>query len=173
LVLQKANNIGMRYVFEKNYEACILLNPDTVSDYKMVENLLRTYFLKSKKAKIGLIQPLLLLHDQPDLINSSGNPIHFLGFGYAGNYLKNKNIIQSDAEVLSATGGAALITKDFFLATGGFDQSFFMYCEDQNMCWQGLVFGYINITFLIKPLFITNIDLIEIRKKYFMLKEIG
>lgn len=138
----EANNVGMRHVFKQAYEVCILLNPDTVADHNMIKNLLRVYVSKKEKEKIGFIQPLLLLHDQPNLINSSGNPIHFLGFGYAGNYLKNKQIIKADARVLSATGGAALVTKNFFLDTGGFDRSFFMYCEDQSMSWQGLIFGY-------------------------------
>lgn len=138
-----ANNIGMRFAFKKGFEACVLINPDTKSDKNMILNLVNTYFSKKNKGdKIGLIQPLLLLYDKPDLINSSGNPIHFLGFGYAGNYLRSKDIVKSDKELLSATGGAALITKNFFYETGGFDETFFMYCEDQNMCWQGLLFGY-------------------------------
>lgn len=138
----KANNIGMKNVFDKNFDVCILLNPDTKSDRKMVENLIATYLSKKEKNKVGLVQPLLLLYDKSNLINSSGNPIHFLGFGYAGNYLKNKNIVNNDKEVLSVTGGATLITKNFFYDIGGFDESFFMYCEDQNMCWQGLLQGY-------------------------------
>lgn len=139
----KANNQGMTYAFAHGYNLCLLLNPDTVSAKDAVLQLLQTYREGLKvTTKIGLVQPLLLLYDQKDRINSSGNPLHFLGYGYAGNITKPKSIVKSDRRLTSVTGGATLVTKKFFQDTGGFDESFFMYCEDQSMCWQGLLKGY-------------------------------
>lgn len=136
-----ANNIAMRKIFRTGYDLCFLTNPDTKSDKDLIKNLIKTYRKKSLVGKIGVVQPLILLYDNKELINSYGNPIHFLGFGYAGGYMQNKKVVNTDKRIISAAG-ASLITKDFFEDTGGFDETFFMYCEDQNMCWRGLLLGY-------------------------------
>lgn len=139
----RANNIGMKKVFSLGYIFCVLLNPDTKSDPNFLSALRSTYLIEIKKGnKVGMVQPLLLLYDKPQLINSCGNPLHYLGYGYAGGYQENMKMITNDKEILSVTGGAVLLTKNFFEDVDGFDESFFMYCEDQNMSWQGILLGY-------------------------------
>lgn len=138
----KSNNLGMDYGFDSGADLCFILNPDTIAEPTMLEELVNTYIVKSQEYNIGLIQPLLLLNNNRNRINSAGNPIHYLGYGYAGSYYLPRSMIKHDREILSATGGALLITKNFYLSLGGFDENFFMYCEDQNMCWKGYLLGY-------------------------------
>ena len=137
-----ANNIAMKTLFGEGYDICILLNSDIKADKKYIENLIKTYEIKKNKNKVGLIQPLIMLYDSPNLINSSGIAVHYLGFGYAGDYFKKNTTVTSDKEIFAAAGGASLFTKNFFEDTGGFDESFFMYCEDQNISWRGFILGY-------------------------------
>jgi GT2 family glycosyltransferase len=138
----RAANQGMKYVFKKNYDFTLVLNSDLIADGKMVKELLSTYRHFSPNLNIGMIQPVLLIQGT-DLINSSGNPIHYLGFGYAGNYKKKlKSLPNIDKVVSSVPGGAMMITKKFYKEVGFFDESFFMYCEDQDLSWRGLLRGY-------------------------------
>jgi len=143
LGFSKANNIGLRTAFKNKSDFCLLLNPDTVSEKTMIEELVSTY-LRAKRThyKIGLIQPVILLFQPKKTINTIGNTIHFLGYGYCRDYLKRYQPIKNDKKIVSVSGAAMLISKEFYDAVGELDEDFFMYNEDQDLSWRGLIKGY-------------------------------
>jgi GT2 family glycosyltransferase len=135
------NNRLIKKAFGDKADFCLILNADTKVDKNLLMNLMKSYKEKSKKNKVGLIQPTVMLYDQPKKINTIGNIIHYLGFGYCGNYLTTK-ISKKDKEIISVSGTAMLISRDYYKDVGLLDEDFFMYNEDQNYSWRGLMLGY-------------------------------
>ena len=136
------NNELIKKAFLAGADFCLLLNPDTKSSETLISDLVDTYCVESKSDNnVGLIQPLVMLYDNPDKINSAGNVIHYLGFGYCGEYMSDK-IPKRDKEIISVSGTAMLISKKYYEDIGLFDENFFMYNEDQDYSWRGLIMGY-------------------------------
>lgn len=138
------NNRLMKMAFEKRAEFSLVLNADTKSDKHLISNLVDTYQNQSKHNKVGLVQPVVMLYDKPNKINSIGNVIHYLGFGYCGGYMSEK-IPKTDKDIISVSGTAMLISKKYYQDVGLFDEDFFMYNEDQDYSWRGLMVDYKHI----------------------------
>lgn len=139
----KGNNDGMAIAFAEGASFCLLLNDDTEAEPDMVENVYNSYVQAKKTGKrVGLVQPTILLFDKRDKINSIGNAIHYLGFGYCKDFLKDRSEIDADREIASTSGAAVLVPKEYFETIGGLDEHFFMYNEDQNYAWRGMLQGY-------------------------------
>lgn len=135
------NNKLLKLAFDNNADFCIALNADTKIDKNLIPSLIDSYKEKSKNNKVGLIQPAVMLYSQPNKINTIGNIIHYLGFGHCGGYLRTE-LPKEDKEIISVSGAAMLIPKDYYEKVGLFDEDFFMYNEDQNYSWRGLMLGY-------------------------------
>jgi len=135
------NNRLIKKAFKFGADFCLVLNADTKVDKNLISTLVDSYKENSKKNKVGLTQPVVMLYGQPNKINTIGNVIHYLGFGYCGNYL-TKKIPNKDKEITSVSGTAMLISSDYYKNVGLFDKDFFMYNEDQNYSWRGLMLGY-------------------------------
>lgn len=140
-----AVNKGMRKVFRDGFRFCILLNPDVILHKDALRELLISYKTASKEKNIGLIQPVLLLQKKRHLINGIGNAIQYLGFGYCRDYLRRYRYMKKDKEIVFASGAVMLIAKDFYTKLGLLDDSFFLYCDDQDYSWRGLVAGYAHL----------------------------
>ncbi len=137
------NNVGMLDCFNRGVQLVLLLNADTVADPDLLHQLVQSYHSKRSKT-LGLIQPVLLLESDHSLVNTIGNAIHYCGFGYCKDYLRKFTSInlKDDREIQSASGAALLVSKQYFEAVGSLDEDFFMYNEDQNYSWRGLLLGF-------------------------------
>lgn len=135
------NNILLKKAFKRGADFCLVLNADVRVDRKLISNLIQSYKEKNTKNKVGLIQPRIMMYDSPKQINSTGNEIHYMGFGYCGNYLSTK-IPYKDKKIWSVSGTAMLISREYYQEVGVLDEEFFMYNEDQNYSWRGLMKGY-------------------------------
>jgi GT2 family glycosyltransferase len=88
---------------------------------------------------VGLTTASLRLYDDPEVINSAGNPVHFLGLSWAGGLGEPASTYRSGPDVPSGTGAATVLRADRFAALGGFCEPMFAYCEDTDLslrCWQ-------------------------------------
>jgi GT2 family glycosyltransferase len=136
------NNRMLKMAFNKGAYFCMILNADIKVEKDLLTSVMATYERKKKLGtKVGLIQPVIMLFKKPELINTAGNIAHYLGFGYCGSYLSNK-IPDKDSEIVSVSGTAMFVSKKYYEEVGLFDEDFFMYNEDQNYSWRGLMRGY-------------------------------
>jgi GT2 family glycosyltransferase len=92
---------------------------------------------------IGLTTGSLRLYDDPDTLNSAGNPVHYLGLSWAGGLgvaaSEYEHGRSGPEDVASGTGAATVARADRFAALGGFCEPMFAYCEDTDLslrCWQ-------------------------------------
>ncbi len=88
---------------------------------------------------VGLASGSLRLYDQPEVMNSAGNPVHFSGLSWAGGLGEPATAHATAADVASATGAALVVRADRFGALGGFCEPMFAYCEDAELSlrtWQ-------------------------------------
>jgi GT2 family glycosyltransferase len=90
-------------------------------------------------AGVGLTTSSLRLYDDPDTLNSAGNPVHFTGLSWAGELGRPASDFPRLRDVTSASGAATVCRADRFAALGGFCEPMFAYCEDTELslrCWQ-------------------------------------
>jgi GT2 family glycosyltransferase len=88
---------------------------------------------------VGLATGSVRLADDPDHLNSSGNPFHFLGFSWCGGF--GDPVPSPGAaprEVTGASGTALAARRALLEDLGGFAEDYFAYHEDLEMslrCW--------------------------------------
>jgi len=94
----------------------------------------------------GSIQSLLVLMQDVNVINSTGNAIHFAGFGYCDGYLRP--VAESPADVRPigyASGAGVLYRAEALKRVGLFDETLFAYHEDLDLGWRLTLAGYDNL----------------------------
>ena len=131
----KGNNIGIK---SANGDYIILLNMDTVVNRDWLKELIK---IAETENNIGICQSKILLFDDRSRINTTGNIIHYLGFGYCGECGK-KDYQMDVREITYASGASMLIKKHILDKIGYFDESLFMYQEDLDFGWRARLFGY-------------------------------
>jgi GT2 family glycosyltransferase len=109
----------------------LLLNPDAVPQPDCLDELRAA---AARHPGWGAWQALVTLPGGAT-VNTSGNIVHWLGFGWAGQLDEPvAGVPPGDREVGFASGAALAVRRDAWDAMGGFDERYFMYCEDVDLC---------------------------------------
>ncbi len=132
----KANNLGSEAA---KGEYIVFLNNDTVVTSLWLKELVG---VMEKDENVGIAGSKILFLDEPEKINSAGANITFYGGGYDIGFLDNDsekyNIAGSKGCVCAA---AMIVRREEFLSFGGFDEDYFMYLEDTDLCWRYWLYG--------------------------------
>ena len=81
----------------------------------------------------GAWQALVTLADG-EHVNTAGNLVHWLGFGWAGGMGQRvAEVDHAPREVGFASGAAMMVRREAWEAAGGFDERYFMYGEDLDL----------------------------------------
>jgi len=131
-------------IFSQNYAGAVLLNTDIVVSKNWLKNLVLPAF---EKDFIASAQPKIYLWQEgkTNKINTFGNPVHFLGMGYCGNYGQEETSLSAPPKnIVYASGCCLLIKKIAFEKIGNLDQDFFMYLEDQDWGIRAHLWGMEN-----------------------------
>lgn len=139
-----ANNQGISEALKNGHDFVALLNQDVVVTPNWLVELLG---IAMANDDVGAVQPLILLHDEPFKINTTGNPIHFLGFGFCGDYLKelDRLIFSNVVEIGFASGAAMLLSVRALREVGLFDERLFLYYGDLDLGWRLRLCGFRNV----------------------------
>ncbi len=136
-----ANNIGYKYAQKKKVDYIYLLNQDTI----ITKGFLQPLYNFAQENKFGSLQSKIKLYPQKDKINSLGNIIHFLGFGYAEKFQKIDNNKQNIKKINYSSGAGVFISMSALKDLGYlFDETMFMYLEDLDLGWSLNILGYDN-----------------------------
>jgi len=139
------NNFGMNYLLEQGYEYILLLNSDIIVDDDFLTPLVDCL---DQHNEIGMVQPVILQYKYPQLINTDGNPIHFLGFGFSGNCDKPIHSVEKQygdhhlIKIPAVSGAVVLIRSSLLKTIGIFDDLFFIYNEDLDLSWRARLAGW-------------------------------
>jgi GT2 family glycosyltransferase len=127
------NNVGLAEARRRGVELALLLNHDTVVTPRWLEPLVA---VMDERPDVAAAQPLLVLHDEPDLVNTAGNQLQFCCFGFCGDYRRPVAELGLDGRVRSvpyATGAALLLRMAALDRVGDFDPLLFLYHEDLDL----------------------------------------
>jgi GT2 family glycosyltransferase len=181
----KGNNIAAQYAQQFKPKYLVLLNQDTKVSPQWLKELVA---VAEQDQKIGVAQSLLLLWNSQHevLVNSLGNEIHFLGFGFCKGYKMNiancKLQIANSHEIPYASGAAMLIRNKLLypplnppLYKGGgggvdlFQENFFMYHEDLDFCLRARLKGW-KIVLAQKSIVYHKYEFSKSIKKYYFME---
>lgn len=138
------NNQAISKALADGFEYVYLLNPDTEVQAGFLNEALR---LAEADRSIGIVQSLLRLHPRTDLVNTYGNEIHFLGFGYAGGEstpISDPSIAEKlrVRDIAYASGAGMLVRASTLKEIGFLDEELFAYHEDLEFSWRARLAGW-------------------------------
>lgn len=88
----------------------------------------------------GLLCATVVLAEERDTVNSWGNPVHVLGFSWAGGYGHPVSEAVS-GPVASVTGALFAVPRQVYLDLGGMDEQYFTYGEDVELSLRAILAG--------------------------------
>jgi GT2 family glycosyltransferase len=127
-------NVGIDAARTMNAEYVVLLNHDVIVDHHWLSELMT---VAQADAQIGAVQARVMLEQSREKINSIGNHIHYLGFGFTGGNGQTFNEADGAVrDITYASGAAVLLRMKAIDAVGAFDPTYFMYHEDLDLGWR-------------------------------------
>ncbi len=126
----KASNLGIKKALEDGPDYIFLLNQDIICKKDTIKNLIDFAEIHQN---FFILSPLILCWPEKDLIQTSGDMMHFLGFGYSGNYKLPLSEFKLKPFTY-ASGAAMFFNAQKLKKIGFFDEDFVMYHEDADLC---------------------------------------
>lgn len=132
-------NSGIKRAMELGCDGVALFNNDAVADKNWLKNLASVL---SKNSKTGIVTGKLMT-DTKDKIDSTGDIYTVWGLPYPrGRGEKDKGKYDEQEEVFAGSGGASLYRVSMLEEIGLFDEDFFAYYEDVDICFRAQLVGW-------------------------------
>lgn len=136
----EGNNIGASHA-RVNAKYLVFLNNDTEVDATWLKWLAN---VMDKNEKVGAAGCKQLLIDNHQVIDIAGTQMDKFGFLYPRGRLEKDQgqLDQSITEVFTYGSTALMVRKSIFDRIGGFDQKYFGWYEDNDLCWRVRLAGF-------------------------------
>ena len=143
-----ANNLGMKQAITDGCDYLVAANMDTEFEPDWLKELV---FALDNNLSAGIAQSLILLNPKtPEerldpLINTTGNLLHFLFFGFTNNYNIKRSAVNLTGypEIIGyASGCSFIIRQEVFERIGGYDESYYMYHDDLDVSLKTRLAGH-------------------------------
>ena len=132
-------NQGVTAALERGYEYIGTLNPDATAD----ENWTRALIDELERHKDAGIAGGQLQRSDKKTLDSTGD--FYTTWGIPGPRGREQSVETAPTEseaVFGITGGGFIARAELFRAVGLFDEAFFMYFEDVDLCFRAQLRGY-------------------------------
>lgn len=142
---------GHQWLYERSLEQdpefVYLLNSDASVDPMLLNEAVEC---AREHSKVGLVQSRVMLQQEPELLNSYGNAMHFLGFGFTLGYrmkpgvdgYPDDGLLSKRQPMFYPSGAGVLVRVKTLHDIGGlFDYRYFLYHEDSDLGWRVLISG--------------------------------
>lgn len=146
-IIENSENLG----FSKAVNQAVKTTESTYiavlnNDTEVHSDWLEEFIIFSKEnSNFGSCQSKILLYDRKDIINTIGNELFYLGYGWSGGYGKPESSYNDVMEVAYCSGASLFMKRDTFENVGYFDDDeVFMYHDDLDLGWRLLLLGYEN-----------------------------
>ena len=133
------NNTGFAFALEQGYDYIGTLNPDAIADQNWAGSLIKEL---AAHEQAGIVTGLMLQSNKRK-IDTSGE--FYTTWGIPGPRLRDANTAKAPSQpeyVFGTTGGGFIARKDMLRTVGLFDEKFFMYFEDVDLCFRAQLAGY-------------------------------
>lgn len=121
-------------------EYLFLLNNDTELDINCLEHLLMA---AENHPEVGFITAKVLNYFKRNLIDTTGDLIDAVGHLHSRAFNKKDLLKHNKADYLfAASGGSTLFRRNFFSKVGLFDEEYFLYMEDADLCLRAQLLGF-------------------------------
>ncbi|MFA6513846.1 MAG: glycosyltransferase family 2 protein [Patescibacteria group bacterium] len=141
-----ANNLGFVEAIKDGCDYLIAANMDTEMDPNWLQELV---YVLENNSELGIAQSKILLYPQNaneklhPKINTLGNRLHFLGFGFTSGYGLPDAVIGGYPEIKGYASGCCFITTpEVFKNVGGWDENYYMYHDDIEFSLKVRLAGY-------------------------------
>lgn len=126
------NNIGINAACEQGAEWILLLNNDTVLDAACFSRLVEA---GERDPAIGIVGPMVYHFDEPNIIQSAGGVLgkHWQN-SHAGSNEVDRGQFKSVRTVDWVSGCAMMIRPALINEIGAFDEEYFLYWEETELC---------------------------------------
>lgn len=108
-------------------EYVALINGDAVVEPGTLARLVQ----ELDRPEVGVAAGTVLLADEPELLNSSGNMVHVLGLSWIGGY-RERDTRTGPTEIAGAMGAVLVTTRAHWDRLGGLGEDYFAYHEDAD-----------------------------------------
>jgi len=124
----------------------VLLNNDTVVENNWLSEMVNT--MKRHKNCVA-VQPKIKSYYKRDYFEYAGAAGGFIDkYGYPfcrgrifNSVEKDNGQYDDEKRIFWACGSCMLVDRNFFMSSGGFDESIFMYAEELDLCWRANILG--------------------------------
>ena len=135
----KGNNIGIKEAFKDNeVEYIVCVNNDTIVKNSWLEELVKT---GEKFQWAGAVQSKIFLGDRKT-IHSTGSIINYDFSSDPRDFGKTNGYHNNESEIESAIGCSLLLKRNIIENCGMFEEYYFAYKEDDEICFKIKNFGY-------------------------------
>ena len=141
-----ANNAGIKKAREDGCRYLVIANMDTRFEPNWLEELVQGF---RAKPDAGFVQSKMLLYPadkeewQHPKINSLGNIMNFLGFGFTSAYREKDRQVEETPQIKGYASGTSFITSGEVIDDiGYYDEEYWMYHDDIEMSWRVKLAGY-------------------------------
>lgn len=125
-------------LFTQAGDVLVFLN----NDVKLSRDWLSHMVLALEEEGSAIVGSKVFLKDLPGSLNHAGGLISYLGTGYDVGFGLRDHTPERKFYTGYVSGAALMIPRQLFRALGGFDESYFLYCEDVDLCWRAWLGGY-------------------------------
>lgn len=137
-----ANNVGFALALAEEAQFVYLLNADTTVAPDFLSEAVKT---TTSDTSIGIVGSKVLHADRPDRLQFAGARVN-LSTGYSGRPFGYDEADHGQCDYISdvdrVTGCAMLISRACIQAIGGFDNAFFAFYEDVDICLRARAAGF-------------------------------
>jgi len=117
-------------------EIVVLLDNDTMVDARWLEEPAKLF----ENPEIGIVQANLRLLAEPSVADSTGHCISVLGLPVENSFFMEEP--KEPTPIFAGKGAALFVRKELFERLNGFDEDYFFYFEETDLCWRARLLGY-------------------------------
>jgi len=127
------NNVGAKLC---KGDILVFLNNDTIVDADWLNEPAELF----QNPDIGIVQSNLRLLKDPRIPDSIGHSISMLATPVENYFFMNEP--STPVPIFGGKGAAIFVRRELFERLGGFDEDYFFYFEESDLCWRARLLGF-------------------------------